>query len=129
MFSHRYEIMDNVFLFSGNCAFILPDLKPERYHEFRVFTKNKYGDNYDKSFFIAVGERHGRDRQSLENSFFRYKFSPDSLAEKTRNYWPYMALCIIGACLLLLLIICCCCHHIRRSMYKRKNKGNFDSNP
>lgn len=59
--------------FSGNCAFILPDLKPERYHEFRVFTKNKYGDNYDKSVFIAVGERQGRrKRQSRENSIFNF---------------------------------------------------------
>lgn len=67
--------------------------------------------------------------KALKILFFNEKSSPDSLAEKTRNYWPYMALCIIGACLLLLLIICCCYHHIRRSMYKRKNKGNFDSNP
>ena len=43
----------------GNCAFILPDLKPERHHDFRVFTKNKFGDNYDRSFSIAVGKPKG----------------------------------------------------------------------
>jgi len=46
-------------IFLGNCAFILPDLRPDRYHEFRVFTKNKYGDNYDTSFSIAVGKPKG----------------------------------------------------------------------
>lgn len=52
----------------------------------------------------------------------------ESLADKTRVYWPYMALMVAGACLVSLLIICCCCHQIRRSMYnKRKGKGNFDS--
>ncbi|CAF0747955.1 unnamed protein product [Didymodactylos carnosus] len=40
----------------GNCAFILPDQKPELHHDFRVFTKNKYGDNYEKSFSITVGK-------------------------------------------------------------------------
>jgi len=43
----------------GNCAFILPDLKPERFHEFRVFTKNKFGDNYDRSYSITVGKQKG----------------------------------------------------------------------
>jgi hypothetical protein len=47
------------FVFEGNCAFILPDLRPERYHDFRVFTKNKYGDNFDKSYSIAVGKPKG----------------------------------------------------------------------
>ena len=54
----------------GNCAFILPDLKPERYHEFRVFTKNKYGDNYDKSIVIAVGERQGKMTRLIRIHFF-----------------------------------------------------------
>jgi hypothetical protein len=40
----------------GNCAFILPDLKPEYYHDFRVFTKNKFGDNFDRSYSIKVGK-------------------------------------------------------------------------
>ncbi|CAF0811340.1 unnamed protein product [Rotaria sordida] len=94
----------------GNCAFILPELKPERHHDFRVFTKNKFGDNFDRSYSITVG-----------------KAKAESLVEKTRFYLPYMAICIIGACLISLLIICCCCHQIRRYMYKRKTKGNFDS--
>ncbi|CAF4568039.1 unnamed protein product [Rotaria sp. Silwood1] len=94
----------------GNCAFILPDLKPERHHDFRVFTQNKFGSNFDKSFSITVG-----------------KSKAESLAEKTRIILPYMAICIIGACLISLLIICCCCHQIRRYMYKRKLKSNFDS--
>ncbi|CAF0988277.1 unnamed protein product [Adineta steineri] len=94
----------------GNCAFILPELKPEQHHDFRVFTKNKYGDNFDRSYPITVG-----------------KPKAETLAEKTRLYWPYMAICVIGACLVSLLIICCCCHQIRRSLYKRKTKGNFDS--
>ncbi|CAF3221358.1 unnamed protein product [Rotaria sp. Silwood2] len=94
----------------GNCAFILPDLKPERHHDFRVYTKNKFGDNFDRSYSITVG-----------------KPKAESLAEKTRIYLPYMAICVIGACLISLLIICCCCHQIRRYMYKRKIKGNFDS--
>ena len=45
--------------FIGNCAFILPELKPERYHDFRVFTKNKFGDNYDRSYSIRVGTQKG----------------------------------------------------------------------
>ena len=52
----------------------------------------------------------------------------ETLAEKTRFYWPYMTISVIGACLVSLFIICCCCHQIRRAMYnKRKAKGNFDS--
>ena len=44
----------------GNCAFILPDLKPEYHHDFRVFTKNKFGDNFDHSYSIQVGKAKGR---------------------------------------------------------------------
>jgi hypothetical protein len=43
----------------GNCAFILPDLKPEYHHDFRVFTKNKFGDNFDRSYSIKVGKPKG----------------------------------------------------------------------
>jgi len=43
----------------GNCAFILPDLKPENHHDFRVFTKNKFGDNFEQSFSIQVGKPRG----------------------------------------------------------------------
>ncbi len=43
----------------GNCAFILPDLKPESHHDFRVFTKNKFGDNFDRSYSIKVGKPKG----------------------------------------------------------------------
>jgi hypothetical protein len=43
----------------GNCAFILPDLKPEHHHDFRVFTKNKFGDNFDRSYSIKVGKPKG----------------------------------------------------------------------
>ncbi|UJR31889.1 hypothetical protein I4U23_019363 [Adineta vaga] len=94
----------------ANCAFILPDLKPELHHDFRVFTQNKFGSNMDRSYSITVGRPKA-----------------ESLIDKTRTYWPYMAICVIGACLVSLLIICCCCHQIRRSLYKRKTKGNFDS--
>jgi hypothetical protein len=44
----------------GNCAFILPDLKPEHHHDFRVFTKNKFGDNFDRSYSIQVGKPKGQ---------------------------------------------------------------------
>jgi hypothetical protein len=47
------------FIILGNCAFILPDLKPEYYHDFRVFTKNKFGDNFDRSYSIKVGKPKG----------------------------------------------------------------------
>ncbi len=43
----------------GNCAFILPDLKPEQNHDFRVFTKNKFGDNFDRGYPITVGKPRG----------------------------------------------------------------------
>jgi hypothetical protein len=59
MFELKKEMKDK-FFFKGNCAFILPDLRPDRRHEFRVFTKNKYGDNYDSSFAITVGKPKGR---------------------------------------------------------------------
>ncbi|CAF3351027.1 unnamed protein product [Rotaria socialis] len=114
-FCYMYKRQDNGSFseharLKGNCAFILPDLKPERHHDFRVFTKNKFGDNFDRGYVIAVG-----------------KPRVETLAEKTRNNLPYIALCIVGACLVSLLMICCCCHHIRRMKYKRKIKGNFDS--
>ncbi|CAF0878185.1 unnamed protein product [Adineta ricciae] len=114
-FCYMYKKQDNGSFseharLKGNCAFILPDLKPERHHDFRVFTRNKYGDNFDRSYSITVG-----------------KPKVESLVDKTRTYWPYMAVCVIGACLVSLLIICCCCHQIRRSLYRRKTKGNFDS--
>ena len=44
---------------NGNCALILPDLKPENHHDFRVFTKNKFGDNFEQSFSIQVGKPRG----------------------------------------------------------------------
>jgi len=46
-------------LFIGDCAFILPDLKPEQNHDFRVFTKNKFGDNFDRGYPITVGKPRG----------------------------------------------------------------------
>ena len=111
----------------GNCAFILPDLQPERHHDFRVFTKNKFGDNFDKSYSITVGRPRSKRREDKE-ILTKHSILAETLAEKTRFYWPYMTLLVIGTCLLSLFIICCCCHHIRRSMYnKRKSKGNFDS--
>lgn len=113
----------------GNCAFILPDLQPERHHDFRVFTKNKYGDNFDKSYSIAVGRPRGKRKRWKQGRETKERdLLAETLAEKTRFYWPYMTLLVIGTCLMSLFIICCCCHHIRRSMYnKRKSKGNFDS--
>ena len=46
----------------GNCAFILPDLRADLNHEFRVFTKNKFGDNFDQSYPIQVGRPRGKFR-------------------------------------------------------------------
>ncbi|CAF1365858.1 unnamed protein product [Adineta steineri] len=95
----------------GNCAFILPDLKPELYHDFQVFTKNKYGDNYERSYSIKVG-----------------KPKVDIFTEKARIYWPYLALFVIGACLGSLVLICCSCHKMRKSMHnKRKATENFEN--
>ena len=51
----------------------------------------------------------------------------ESLVDKTRIYWPYMGLFVVGACLASLILICCSCHQIRKAMHnKRKTKGNFD---
>ncbi|CAF3682043.1 unnamed protein product [Rotaria sp. Silwood1] len=95
----------------GNCAFILPDLKPEYHHDFRVFTKNKFGDNFDRSYSIQVG-----------------KSRVESFADKTGISWPYMALFIIGACLTSLILICCTCHKLRKTTnYKRKTESNFEN--
>lgn len=69
-FFHFNENEDKLYNL-GNCAFILPDLNPERHHDFRVFTKNKYGDNSDKSYSITVGKPRGRSlfRLYLMNKF------------------------------------------------------------
>ncbi|CAF1130695.1 unnamed protein product [Adineta steineri] len=48
----------------ADCAFILFDLKPELYHDFRIFTKNKYGDNYERSYSIKVGKPKVHLRQN-----------------------------------------------------------------
>ncbi|CAF0925352.1 unnamed protein product, partial [Didymodactylos carnosus] len=88
----------------GNCAFILPDLKPELHHDFRVFTKNKYGDNYEKSFSITVGK----------------------IKDKTRVYRPLITFVVIGACLFALLILCCCCLN-KFFRGRRKNKASRDN--
>ncbi|CAF1130588.1 unnamed protein product [Adineta steineri] len=64
----------------ANCAFILFDLTSEIYHDFRVFTKNKYGDNYERSYSIKVG-----------------KPKVDMIPKKARIYWPYLALFVSGA--------------------------------
>ncbi|CAF1147647.1 unnamed protein product [Adineta steineri] len=94
----------------ANCAFILPDLKPELYHDFRVFTKNKYGDNYERSYSIKVG-----------------KPKVDMIPKKVPIYWPYLALFVIGACLGLLVLIYCSCHKMRKSMLnKRETTENFE---
>ena len=59
-----------------------------------------------------------------ENNFYLV----ESFAEKTRLYWPYITLFIIGACIASIVLICCACHRIRKTMYnKRKTKGNFES--
>jgi hypothetical protein len=51
----------------------------------------------------------------------------ESLADRTRTYWPYMTLFTIGAFIASFVIICCLCHKIRKSMYnKRIAKGSFD---
>ncbi|CAF2879252.1 unnamed protein product [Rotaria sp. Silwood2] len=95
----------------GNCAFILPDLKPEYHHDFRVFTKNKFGDNFDRSYSIQVG-----------------KSRVESFADKTGISWPYMALFIIGACLASFVLICWSCHKLRKTMYyRRKTETDFDN--
>ncbi|CAF1279939.1 unnamed protein product [Adineta ricciae] len=95
----------------GNCAFILPDLRPEYHHDFLVFTKNKYGDNFDRSYSIKVG-----------------KPKVQTFAEKTRFYWPYMILLILGACLGSLILICCSYNKIRqKSQSKRKTNGHIES--
>jgi hypothetical protein len=51
----------------GNCAFILPDLKPEYHHDFSVFTKNKFGDNFDRSYSIKVGKPKGKLLKKLKH--------------------------------------------------------------
>jgi hypothetical protein len=51
----------------------------------------------------------------------------ESLADKTRIYWPYMALFIIGACLASFVLICCSYHKIRKSMYNKRKTNNFES--
>jgi hypothetical protein len=52
----------------------------------------------------------------------------ESLAERTRTYWPYMTLFTIGAFLASFVLICCLCHKIRQIIYnKRIAKGNFES--
>ncbi|CAF0986525.1 unnamed protein product [Rotaria magnacalcarata] len=95
----------------GNCAFILPDLKPEFHHDFRVFTKNKFGENFDQSYSIRVG-----------------KLKPESFAEKTGIHWPFMVLFIIGACLASIVLVCCSCYRIRKAMnFKRKAEENFEN--
>ncbi|UJR14833.1 hypothetical protein I4U23_001818 [Adineta vaga] len=95
----------------GNCAFILPGLKSEYHHDFLVFTKNKYGDNFDRSYSIKVGKP--RDQ---------------TFAEKTRTYWPFMALLIIGACLGSLVLICCSCNKARKTTpSKRKTNGHIEN--
>ncbi|CAF3767718.1 unnamed protein product [Rotaria sordida] len=95
----------------GNCAFILPELKPEYHHDFRVFTKNKFGDNYDQSYSIQVG-----------------KLKVESFTDKTGISWPYMVLFIILACLASLILICCSCFKLRKIMsYKRKTENNFEN--
>ena len=117
-------------LFSGNCAFILPDLKPEHHHDFRVFTKNKYGDNFDRSYSIKVGRPRSKALSGLR-SIPSVSFSFDlveSLVEKTRGYWPYMALFVIGACLASIALVCCSCRQLRKTMsQKRKTKANPES--
>lgn len=54
----------------------------------------------------------------------------ESLVEKTRMYWPYMAVFVIGACLASLFLACCSCQQARKAMFsKKKPKGNFESKP
>ncbi len=65
LFNSKWKI-----IFLGNCAFILPELKPERHHDFRVFTKNKFGDNYDRSYSITVGKPKGIKTKSITIEFY-----------------------------------------------------------
>jgi hypothetical protein len=63
-FGHVTTVEDHRSIsYVGNCAFILPDLQPERHHDFRVFTKNKYGDNFDRSYSITVGRPRGKTKR------------------------------------------------------------------
>jgi hypothetical protein len=55
----------------------------------------------DRSYSITVGRPKGK-RVSTEQKFGSSTdfHLAESLVEKTRNYWPYMAICGIGACLI-----------------------------
>ena len=95
----------------GNCAFILPDLKPELHHDFRVFTRNKYGDNFDRSYSITVGKPKGRshfytyEKTCIERIFFFSRIScrqnSNLLALHGRLYYWCMSYFVINYLLLL----------------------------